>query len=378
MDPNELNDEELRLLQAIEALGGPVQGNEPELLERLDRKVAAVYRVTSALRDLEAKGFVASEPTVHVDREGRPKRAYALTPAGEAAFQAAPPAPPPRRARRPASLVLGSPEELAPRPVAPSWWRRALRKVIPGAALREELYKSVSEVDPAMVHAVHAAAAGKPTFNEALTAALQTAFQVTDPDAAAALPAGGSGGSDAGSVEYAKVPLRDLMALQEQLQRRDETIAELRATLADMPPHEPTAQHSVLVSERVVPGSAVTAFGAYELAIDRAQRNPEQWMPIQEARKVLLTTLGELDKENEGLAKEGTKLIASLGEYIRQSMTANPEWRGGILEMEAILLQRRRRVFCPRCGHKKHGIDECGAPDGTAEPGHCLCLGAAS
>jgi hypothetical protein len=37
------------------------------------------------------------------------------------------------------------------------------------------------------------------------------------------------------------------------------------------------------------------------------------------------------------LASAGRSLLASLGEYVRQTMHGNPEWRDGIVHMEAAL-----------------------------------------
>ena len=47
--------------------------------------------------------------------------------------------------------------------------------------------------------------------------------------------------------------------------------------------------------------------------------------------------------DDDALADAATRLLDSLGEYVRQSMHANPEWADGVRAVEAALANRRRR-----------------------------------
>jgi hypothetical protein len=50
------------------------------------------------------------------------------------------------------------------------------------------------------------------------------------------------------------------------------------------------------------------------------------------------------EREAHALALASQELLHSLGEYIRQSMHMNPEWRSGITMVEQALWQRRFRT----------------------------------
>lgn len=64
---------------------------------------------------------------------------------------------------------------------------------------------------------------------------------------------------------------------------------------------------------------------------------------VEPTSAVFATALQEQQAEASIFADAASRLIASLGEYVRQSMTFNPEWRDGIDAIEAALLARRKR-----------------------------------
>jgi hypothetical protein len=63
-------------------------------------------------------------------------------------------------------------------------------------------------------------------------------------------------------------------------------------------------------------------------------RNGAEAMP-KGVSLMLIDDLDEALSRVERLRVAGEKLLHSLGEYVRQSMHANPEWRDGIEAMEA-------------------------------------------
>ncbi len=55
-----------------------------------------------------------------------------------------------------------------------------------------------------------------------------------------------------------------------------------------------------------------------------------------------------LINESQAIANAAGSLLYSLGEYVRQSMDMNPEWRSGIRAVESLTFLRKKRLHNPK------------------------------
>jgi len=57
------------------------------------------------------------------------------------------------------------------------------------------------------------------------------------------------------------------------------------------------------------------------------------------------------------LLEAGTALLNSIGEYVRQSMDMNPEWRPGIHELTAAIVESRRVAYAVEHAQDENAAD---------------------
>lgn len=132
----------------------------------------------------------------------------------------------------------------------------------------------------------------------------------------------------------------DPLTLAEEAER-------LAATLAALHPHLEIAAQMAAIK---VPGSTVLlgvmakrADGSGEVTCDfEAAGFIADIGKIAAVAGDLAAALRTQTTEHDGLADAAERLVQSLGEYVRQSMHATPEWRGGIEAIESALSKRPR------------------------------------
>jgi DNA-binding PadR family transcriptional regulator/regulator of replication initiation timing len=207
---NTITDEERLFLRAVFAYGRPAYGIEIHDHLAANGLEMTLRRIYPVLRDLEEREYLeSSEGEPLPERGGRARRYYALTTKGIDALNSV-------------ALVRAAPR-------APTWWRRALKSVIPSSAIRQVIFSAISDIDPKTLRAIVTATSQESSADDALQTALRTAFEHTrDPDDGGAPGDGGATDlatdlapdavpslDDGGTM---KVPVRDIVKGNERIQ----------------------------------------------------------------------------------------------------------------------------------------------------------------